>query len=288
MRAKIILDVAYQLKTGMISSGPGKVSNHPAPKAFLAFIAFHPPVDEVMRLKECLDALPDFIQYGVFVNDYRGAEPIDIISTDATIYLTDCSNLGYGKAANKLFNSLVTLPEYFCVLNTDVRWDEGSITSALDWLDKLPGISAAVPIILSDDGEMQLLCKRNPTVLALFSRRFVHDSIKPRWLRRYDSWYVMRDMDYSKVFCSEYLSGCCMFIRYQAYKNVGGFDEGFFLYLEDADITRRLASQGMTCHMPVAHIYHSWGKGSYVNLRLLAISIMSSIRYFCKWGLRFW
>ena len=52
------------------------------------------------------------------------------------------------------------------------------------------------------DGRRQFLCKRNPTLLALISRRFIPRQLKPKRLIDYDRWYTMRDQPYSRVFPS--------------------------------------------------------------------------------------
>jgi GT2 family glycosyltransferase len=79
-----------------------------------------------------------------------------------------------------------------------------------------------------------------------------------------------------------------MLIRGQHFQAVGGFDDDFFLYLEDADITRKLRALGRCIHLPIASITHDWGKGNYKDLRLVLVNIHSAWVYFRKWGLRIW
>ena len=70
----------------------------------------------------------------------------------------------------------------------------------LEWLSFNNDVNLLVPKITSTHGEVQKLCKRNPTVLAMFSRRFIPAWLKPDWLRRYDEWYTMSEYDYNKIF----------------------------------------------------------------------------------------
>ena len=79
-----------------------------------------------------------------------------------------------------------------------------------------------------------------------------------------------------------------MIIRFNAFLSIGGFDERFFLYLEDADLTRRLSVIGRCVHLPIASVFHAWGKGSYKNIRLMLVNIHSAYLYFRIWGFRFW
>ena len=125
-------------------------------------------------------------------------------------------------------------------------------------------------------------------MLGLFSRRFLPNWLKPAWLKRYDRWYVMADQNYQEVFEAPYLSGCCMLIRSEAFCSAGGFDERYFLYLEDADLTRSLARDGRCVHLPVASVVHGWGRGNYRNLGLMAVNLASAWNYFRKWGWALW
>ena len=86
------------------------------------------------------------------------------------------------------------------VLNTDLSWQSGTFEQLLGWLQLHPQVSLAVPQILDESGSPQKLCKNNPTVLGLMSRRFLPNWLKPRWLKRYDRWYVMDDQSYQEVF----------------------------------------------------------------------------------------
>ena len=150
-----------------------------------------------------------------------------------------------------------------------------------------PQVSLAVPQILDQSGQQQKLCKQNPTLLGLFSRRFIPNSLKPSWLKRYDRWYVMAEQNYDDVFEVPYLSGCCMLIRSEDFRRTGGFDEQYFLYLEDADITRNLVRGGQCVHLPVGNVVHGWG--SYqLRLCLAAVNLISAWKYFCKWGWSLW
>ena len=254
----------------------------------LILVAFHPSEDEVARLKHCLKCLPESIGYSVVVNDYRAGEPVDQLASNADYWVANLDNLGYGRAVNQLVNRLEILPHYLGIFNTDLTWKKGTIETLLQWMNSHSDVTLAVPQIFDDGGHIQKLCKRNPTILALLSRRFWPAWFKPSWLKRYDRRYVMADHNYQEVFESPYLSGCCMLVRSDAFLKVGGFDERYFLYLEDADLTRSLSRYGRCVHLPVAAVVHRWGRGSYINLRLMFVNLISAWLYFSKWGWSFW
>ena len=254
----------------------------------LVFIAYHSSSIEVDRLEECLGNLPVEIGYALFVNDYKIGEPVERLKPKADYLLVNKKNLGYGCAANKLISSIGDMSKYVGVLNTDITWPAGCFEVIIEWMNLHPDVALVAPQILNERGEHQKLCKRNPTLLALISRRFFIAKFKPNWLKRYDYWYAMWDKDYMTVFEVPYLSGCCMVMRCDNFFAIGGFDERFFLYFEDADITRRLSVKGKCVHLPFASVTHGWGRGSYKSISLTFVNIVSAGRYFLKWGIRLW
>jgi len=254
----------------------------------LLLVAYHPSLQEVEQLRACLAELPPQVGYAVVVNDHHPGEPVEQLAAGADGFLANPDNPGYGRAVNRLVAHLGQLPPYIGVLNTDLTWPGGTFEQLLGWLQQHPQVSLAVPQILDEAGSPQKLCKHNPTVLGLFSRRFLPDWLKPAWLKRYDRCYVMADQDYQEVFEAPYLSGCCMLIRIDAFRRVGGFDERYFLYLEDADLTRTLARDGRCVHLPVAGVVHGWGRGNYRNLGLVLVNLASAWHYFRKWGWALW
>lgn len=254
----------------------------------LLLVAYHPSPEEVDQLQACLSALPDQVGYAVVVNDYLPGEAVEQLADGADCFLPNADNPGYGRAVNRLVAQLEEIPSYLGVLNTDLAWAAGTFEQLLGWLQQHPDVSLAVPQILDGAGMPQKLCKRHPTVLGLFSRRFLPDWLKPAWLKRYDRWYVMADQDYQQLFEVPYLSGCCMLMCSDAFRRVGGFDERYFLYLEDADLTRSMAREGQCVHLPVAAVVHNWGRGNYGSLRLMLVNLTSAWRYFNKWGWALW
>jgi len=254
----------------------------------LLIVSYHSSRSEVSALSACLESLSHNISYAVIVNDANHSDPINELEEKSQLFLRVQENLGYGRAINRLYASLDRIPDYIGILNTDLTWEDGTFEVAINYLKNNKNVSLLVPRILNPSGEIQYLCKQNPTLLALLSRRFLINILKPFWLKKYDQWYVMRDKDYDSIFDVPYLSGCCMVIRTKAFVAIGGFDERYFLYLEDADITRTLSTTGRCVHFSRASVVHNWGRGNYKSFRLLFINLISAYRYFLKWGLKLW
>jgi GT2 family glycosyltransferase len=75
-----------------------------------------------------------------------------------------------------------------------------------------------------------------------------------------------------------------MLFRTAALRKIGLFDEQFFMYPEDIDITRRMNAEYRTVFFPGASIVHDHAKESYKSRRFLWIHVKNLIRYFNKWG----
>ena len=224
-------------------------------------------------------------------NDHHPGEAVEALRPGAAMSLVQRANPGYGRGFNQLWERWCAeygVPPLVAVLNTDLSWETGCFEQLAEWLEQQPEVTAAAPELRFPDGRRQFLCKRNPTLLALISRRFIPRQLKPKRLIHYDRWYTMHDQPYSRVFPSPYLSGGGLWMRGWAVQAVGGFAHRFVLYFEDADITRRLGGLGTTVNLPIATITHPWGRGSYRSGCLILVNLQSAWLYFHKWGLQWW
>ena len=102
--------------------------------------------------------------------------------------------------------------------------------------------------------------------------------------RRIDHRYEMYDLSQEVPSEVPSLSGCFLLAKSSALHAVGGFDERFFMYMEDVDLVRRLASIGKVVYFPNVSVIHEYGKGSYRNPKLLRYHLNSAVKYFNKWG----
>lgn len=114
-------------------------------------------------------------------------------------------------------------------------------------------------------------------------RRFIPGFLKGKLQLRLDQ-YELKHKNYDEVMEVPNLSGCFMFLRMEVLKIVGLFDESFFMYLEDTDLSRRINLQFQTIYYPKVSIIHQYEKGSYKSLKLLKYHIVSAFRYFNKYG----
>jgi hypothetical protein len=144
-------------------------------------------------------------------------------------------------------------------------------------------VGLVMPRVLYPDGSSQNLCKRLPTPADILAKRLFAGKLR-RLVHRRLSAFELGDMDTKNALSVPFLSGCFMLIRKKALHDVGVFDERFFLYFEDLDLTRRIHGQYDTVYYPGVTIIHRHDKGSYTSMKLLLCGIRSAIAYFNKWG----
>jgi GT2 family glycosyltransferase len=211
----------------------------------------------------------------------RDLEKID----NRIIYIFNNANLGFGKAHNiALRRSIEENVPYHLVLNPDVYFEKGVLEELYNFMEANKDVGLVMPKVLYPDGNIQYLCKLLPTPLDLFGRRFLNFGPFKKIVKKRNEVYELRFTGYDKIMEVPYLSGCFMFIRTEVLKKVGLFDERFFMYLEDTDLSRRIHRVAKTIYYPYVHIYHEYGKGSYKSLKLLYYHIKSAIKYFNKYG----
>ncbi len=196
-------------------------------------------------------------------------------------YVFNNKNLGYGKAHNIAIKRSIKSSKYHLVLNPDIYFDKGVLERIFDFMEKKRDIGLLMPKVLYTDGSLQYLCKLLPTPFDLLFRRFL--PFKKITEKRNET-YELRFTGYDSIMEVPYLSGCFMFFRTEALEKVGLFDERFFLYLEDTDLSRRINKHFKTVYYPETFIYHNHERGSYKSKKLLLFHIASAIKYFNKWG----
>lgn len=190
-------------------------------------------------------------------------------------------NLGYGKANNIAIRESVWLKtRYHLVMNPDIRVTADALDRLHHFMDKNPAVGSVMPKVVYPDGELQYLCKLLPTPLDMIGRRF----LPKRWTRKRNDKYEMRWSGYDKIMNVPYLSGCFMFLRTEAVLQARLFDERYFMYPEDIDLTRTIHRNWLTLYVPDITIIHQHEKASYKSLRMTWVHIKNMCRYFNKWG----
>ena len=192
-------------------------------------------------------------------------------------------NDGFGGGNNAAF-SFVENSKYFLLVNPDVYLYPDTIKKLIGIISQDTSIGLITGKIYYPDGTLQKLNKRNPTVYALLGRRFKLLKKIPFISNAIDQ-YEMIDFDYETFYDVEFISGCLMLIPVAVFEKCKGFDSRYFLYFEDADLSRNIRELGYrTVFSPLPEAIHEYQRGSHTSKKLFFIFIMSMIKYFNKWG----
>jgi N-acetylglucosaminyl-diphospho-decaprenol L-rhamnosyltransferase len=177
-------------------------------------------------------------------------------------------NLGYGSAVNRAVATVPREEEFVLVANPDVVWGPGSIDALMEAAARWPRAATLGPLIRDPDGSVYPSARQLPSLV----RGGMHAVVGFAW--KANPW--------SKTYRQEHLepterpvgwlSGSCLLLRRSAFDAVGGFDERYFMYMEDVDLGDRLGKAGwQNIYVPASEILHdkghSTGRDPARNLR---------------------
>ncbi len=190
-------------------------------------------------------------------------------------------SFGYGAAHNIAIRQTIEQQvRYHLVMNADIEVKAEDIDRLHLFMEKNLVVGSLMPRVVYPDGRLQPLCKLLPTPLDVFGRRF----LPKRLINKRNNRYELRFTDYDKMMNVPYLSGCFMLLRTKAVKEAGLFDERYFMYPEDIDLTRRIHRNWLTLYVPDITIVHNHTQASYKSLKMTLVHIVNMCRYFNKWG----
>ena len=166
------------------------------------------------------------------------------------------ANLGYGTAVNRAVAEIGPEFEFLVVANPDVQWGPRSIDMLLDAAARWPHAGSLGPLIRDPDGSVYPSARHLPSLI----RGGMHAVIGPVW--KSNPWTAAYRQD--RLQPSErpvgWLSGSCLLLRRAAFDDVGGFNERYFMYMEDVDLGDRLGKAGwQNIYVPSAEVLHDKG-----------------------------
>lgn len=197
------------------------------------------------------------------------------------LYILNNENGGYGYGHNKIIQKIKGESKYHLILNPDIYFEENTLEQLYNYMNENEDVGNVMPMVKYPNGDIQYLCKKNPSPFNIFFRRFC---ICKKLKERLDYKYQMRDMEYNKIVDAPILSGCFMFIRTKIFEEIGMFDERYFMYFEDFDLNRRIHQKYKTIFYPYAEIVHAHAREAHKNLKMTIVGMKSAIIYFNKWG----
>lgn len=189
-------------------------------------------------------------------------------------------NKGFGAGHNIALREVAALEGYHLVMNADVCWDGDAITPLISFMEGNLDAGMVMPKVMYPDGDLQYTCRMLPTPLDLFAKRFLPPSLTKKRMER----YLLASHNHDMPINCPYLLGSFLLFRNKALQECGLFDERFFMYPEDIDITRRIHEKWKTVYWPGVSIIHEHAAASRKSRRMLWIHISNMIKYFNKWG----
>ncbi len=202
-------------------------------------------------------------------------------------------NYGFGTGHNRGFEFLERngiLSEFYAILNPDLILQQDCLKNAIEFFKTEQGaeVSLLSPQLLSQDLEVTYLNKNHPNVFDMFLRRFLPSCIKNMkyFKKRYDK-YIRMDFGYDKICEVPFASGAFYILKSEIFKKLRGFDERFFLYMEDADFSHRASEFGKVLYNPNVRAIHIWRRESAKSFKMTIVMVKSMVQYFSKHGWKF-
>lgn len=238
-----------------------------------------------LQLKECLDSISTHNK-----GEVSRITVVDNGSTDASANAVEDlpnvevirtgQNLGFGAACN--IGAKASQSPYILFLNPDTRLETDSIYVALAFMERTENTKVGICGIqlVDEQGRISRTCARYPTLGRLVSSALGLDKLPG--LK--GTGIHMADWDHSETTPVDHVMGAFYFMRREAFERVGGFDERFFVYLEDVDLSKVSNEAGWrTWYLTEARAFHAGGGTSrQVKVHRLFYSLRSRLLYAFK------
>jgi GT2 family glycosyltransferase len=179
--------------------------------------------------------------------------------------------------------------EYLLILNPDTFFLENNFQLALDEFRSTPDLGVLGLNLINPDGSSQMSARRFYSILTVAIRRSPLGRLKI-FGRLHDE-HLMRGAWKQDAFEADWVLGAGFVVRTEAMREVGGMDEGYFLYVEDLDLCKRMWLAGWRVKaIPSVRLMHHHARASERRLmsRASGIHLASTYRYWRKFGLPLW
>jgi GT2 family glycosyltransferase len=235
-------------------------------------------------LRACLASLPlADADLEVIVVDSASADGTPAMvqaEFPAVRLIASVENLGYTRGNNRGLEQ--ARGRYLFVLNPDTELLPGALEALRAYMDANPRIGLVGPQLVAPDGTPQSTRRRFPTLaLAFFESTWLGGLTPAGWRRR----YYARDLPPDEPAEVDWVVGAALFVRRAAWEQVGGLDEGYFMYSEELDWQRRMRAAGwLVAHLPAARVVHHEARSSAQVPAATHIRFNTSkVRYYRKY-----
>jgi N-acetylglucosaminyl-diphospho-decaprenol L-rhamnosyltransferase len=227
------------------------------------------------HLLACLDRLAGQEPHELIVVDNGSTDgTVELLSARDDLRLLQLENPGFGAANNA--GARLARGTYLLLLNSDCELDEGALATLAEHLDRHPRVGIVGPMLRFPDGRLQRSMGRGPSLLTELLQKTMLHRILPYGSYSPGSYRVDRAADW--------VTAACMMVRSDAFAAVGGFDERFFMLMEDLDLCRRVRDAGYEIdYTPRAGAtHHLGGSRGAVHPAMVIEGERSARLYFAK------
>lgn len=191
------------------------------------------------------------------------------------IVIGNRENLGFGAANNQAMR--IARGAYLMLVNTDAFLHPGASMAMLEHLQRDRSIGVVGPRVLNEDGSLQVSCHRFAAPLYAWMENLWLAKLLPRHSRYSD----YRRWPHDRRRNVDYVIGACLMAPRSVYEKVGGFDERFFMYSEEADWQKRIRAAGWeVVFTPDAVVTHLGGASGRTDKARINRVFFESLDYY--------
>lgn len=201
-------------------------------------------------------------------------------------FIQSKQNLGFAGGNNLGFKH--AKGEFIFILNPDTQVKEDTFQKMVDYLEAHPDVGILGPKLVYPDGSIQESCRRDMKFTDLVLRRTALGKVST--LHKRVERYLMEDFDHERTQAVELVTGAAIMIPRHVLECVGGFDERYFLFMEDFDLCKKVRAAGYKVvyyHSAEVNHYHkrlsSGSLASLLRKKVFWIHVSSAAKYFWKW-----
>lgn len=185
-------------------------------------------------------------------------------------YIFSGKNLGFGAGHNLAFKKLKKKSDIHIIINPDIYFKGSEISDFLLWFYNEKNISLCITKVCYPNGINQNIVRNIPTFFDLLKRKF----------KIANGEIEIKNNNIQDI---PFAHGCFLVFKTEVFKKLNGFDERFFMYMEDIDIFIRAKKYGKTVINTNFNIYHEFRKGSSKSFKLLEFHLISAYKFFNKY-----
>lgn len=247
----------------------------------VSIVTYKHNIEDIDRLLRVINNLN--IVSKIFIIDNSPSNDLhQHLKYDKYEYIFLNRNSGFGAGHNIAFKKAINQKvKYHFVINPDIFLESDVINKIVEFMEQNHEVGLLMPKILYPDGSIQYLPKLLPHPFDLLIRRLnILGRVFSKRLKKYE----LKQYSDSSSFETPVISGCFSCFRIDALRMTGLYDERFFMYFEDFDLSRRINKHYKTYYYSDVHVFHEYEGGAQKSFVLFKIFIISAINYFNKWG----